>query len=82
MAERPGPPITHSRPEKDEGDCDDCESPAEPDAPNILANTPVLLLTLALEFEELPAAEAPAVTEEVVVVESCGVIGCGCERVV
>lgn len=65
MADRSVPPIAHSRPEKD-GDCDDCESPAEPEAPNILANTPVVQLTLALEGEEallVPAAATVVVAE-------------------
>lgn len=61
-----GPPIAHSRLEKDEGDCEDRESPDEREAPSILANTPVVLPTLASEGEEeLPAA---AVAAEVVVV--------------
>ena len=60
-ADRSGPPIAHSRPEKDEGDCEDRDSPAEPEAPSILANTPVVLLTLASEGEEeLPAVAAAA----------------------
>lgn len=73
-----GPPIAHNRLEKEEGDWDDWESPAELDDPKTLANTPLVVLTLAPEFEEgEPPAAAAA---ELVVVESCGVTGCGCER--